>query len=109
MDSAMSASLASARMNSLHPRGSAWMRASFTSSDFCTMTGSTCERSAAREGHRSDDSGEQRLGAEEGPAVDEEQQPGQDVHPGEDELGPAFLLTDQPEANQQHQCQGVDY
>src|SRR5436305_1846536 len=38
MARAMSGSLASARMKSLAPRGSAWMRASLTSSDFCTMT-----------------------------------------------------------------------
>src|SRR4051812_7075268 len=36
MARAMSASLASARMKSRQPCGSAWMRASLTSRDFCT-------------------------------------------------------------------------
>src|SRR6516164_4718016 len=47
MDRAMSASLASARMKSLQPCGSAWMRASLASRDFCTMTGTPCSANNA--------------------------------------------------------------
>jgi hypothetical protein len=48
MDRAMSASLASARMKSLQPCGSAWMRASLTSSDFAFMSQPTLDQPCRR-------------------------------------------------------------
>src|SRR5690348_16242952 len=47
MARAMSASLASARMKSLQPCGSAWVRASLTSSDFVTIAGLSACRAAS--------------------------------------------------------------
>src|SRR5207247_4518773 len=47
MDSAMSGAFPSARMKSLHPRGSAWMRRSFTSRVFSTSHHLTLARTSS--------------------------------------------------------------
>src|SRR5437016_3299816 len=72
--SAMSASLASARMKSLAPCGSAWMRASLRSRDFSTIA-SAPRPERLEEDHQRQD----RLQADAGPPVERVHDPGRQV------------------------------
>src|SRR5947209_6558011 len=102
MARAMSASLASARMKSLQPCGSAWMRASLRSRDFSTMVQPTTSMlthpTAKREG--SQDQRDDHLGPKHGPKIHQEKEPGAKVDSCPDQLGAELEIPDGPETSQ---------
>src|SRR5262249_2219637 len=109
MDNAMSGSFASARMKSLQPRGSAWMRLSFTSRVFSTSHTSTLAEPAA-ERLEADDDAPQELRDQGDPprGVDENHHPQQHVDAGEDQLRPHLHVGDDPHAHEQYKRQCRD-
>src|SRR5262249_17077518 len=108
MASAMSASLASARMKSLQPCGSAWMRFSLTSSVFSSMT--LCPafgHSAACRSERRvpEDEGEDALGKQREEPFNKDQQPTRCIEPRQDDFGSEFGVAEKPQDDQQDEGQ----